>query len=495
MEAPLIEVPDGTVTTPQGFRAGATDARVRDDYAQGRLDLALLYSERPSAAAAVYTQNSFLGPPLRVTRGHLADGRAQAVIANSGIANCLTGEPGVGDAKEMARLAAEKLGVAEAGIRKLNRRDLTLIELAPGSRAAGVFTLNRFCAAPVQLCKQHLPGGGIRALVINTGVANAGTGEQGLANAHATCVAVARLLDLAPEQVLPFSTGVILEPLPVDRLVAGLPAAHADLRGDGWFDAAHAIMTTDTVAKQTAVQFQHDGVTYSVGGCAKGSGMIHPNMATMLSFLTTDAAVEQRYLQSVLGDVVEVSYNMMTIDGDTSPEDLVLLLANGAAANGGGSIDADHPAAPVFRAAVEHVAITLARKLARDGEGASKLIEVRVDGAASNEDARLVAKEVAGSSLVKTAVFGNDPNWGRILVAAGNSGARIVEERVSLAVQGVDLYRDGEPLPFDKASVSDALRQSEVRFRIDLGLGDATATAWGCDLTPEYVRINSEYTT
>ena len=407
MEAPLIEVPDGTITAPLGFLAGATDAGIRDG-APGRLDLALLVSEQPCSAAAVYTTTSLVGAAITVTRRHLENSRARALIANSGCANAYTGEQGDRDAEEMCAIAAQKLGV-DAGD-----------------------------------------------------------------------VAVA-------------STGVTGWRLPMDRMREGV--RHIITTADGGDAFAHAIMTTDTVAKQTAVQFQHDGVTYSVGGCAKGSGMIHPNMATMLSFLTTDAAVEQRYLQSVLGDVVEVSYNMMTIDGDTSPEDLVLLLANGAAANGGGSIDADHPAAPVFRAAVEHVAITLARKLARDGEGASKLIEVRVDGAASIEDARLVAKEVAGSSLVKTAVFGNDPNWGRILVAAGNSGARIVEERVSLAVQGVDLYRNGEPLPFDKASVSDALRQPEVRFRIDLALGDATATAWGCDLTPEYVRINSEYTT
>jgi glutamate N-acetyltransferase/amino-acid N-acetyltransferase len=408
MEAPLTEVPDGTVTTPRGFLAGATDARIRDDYAQGRLDLALLHSERPCDAAAVYTRNSFLGPPLRVTRANLADAKAQAVIANSGIANCLTGDPGVADAQEMARLAAEKLG-------------------------------------------------------------------------------------LAPEDVAVASTGVTGWRLPMDRIREAM--RHILPTTDGGDAFAHAIMTTDTVAKQAAVQFEHDGVLYSVGGCAKGSGMIHPNMATMLSFLTTDAAVEPRFLQSVLSDAVEVSYNMMTIDGDTSPEDLVLLLANGAAANGAGAIDEHHDAAPVFRAAVEHVAIALARKLARDGEGASKLIEVRVDGAASLADARLAAKEVAGSSLVKTAVYGNDPNWGRILVAAGNSGAQILEEKVSLAIQDTEVYRNGEPLPFDEAAVSNALRQPEVRFRIDLGLGDATATAWGCDLTPDYVRINAEYTT
>ena len=418
MEAPLIEVPDGTVTTPGGFLAGATDARIRDDYAQGRLDLALLHSERPCATAAVYTRNSFLGPPLRVTRANLADAKAQAVIANSGIANCLTGEPGVQDAREMARLAAEKLG-------------------------------------------------------------------------------------LAPEDIAVASTGVTGWRLPMDRIREAM--RHILPTTDGGDAFAHAIMTTDTVAKQAAVQFEHDGVLYSVGGCAKGSGMIHPNMATMLSFLTTDAAVEPRFLQSVLSDVVEVSYNMMTIDGDTSPEDLVLLLANGmaangmaangAAANGPAAIDEQHDAAPVFRAAVEHVAIALARKLARDGEGASKLIEVRVDGAASLADARLAAKEVAGSSLVKTAVYGNDPNWGRILVAAGNSGAQIIEEKVSLSIQETEVYRNGEPLPFDEAAVSAALDHPEVRFRIDLGLGDATATAWGCDLTPDYVRINAEYTT
>ena len=408
MEAPLIEVPDGTVTTPEGFLAGATDARVRDDYAPGRLDMGLLHSERPCAAAASYTQNSFLGPPLRVTRAHLANGRAQAVVANSGIANCLTGEPGVADAEEMTRLAAEKL------------------HLDPGD------------------------------------------------------VAVA-------------STGVTGWRLPMDRIRAGIDRISTTAAGGDRF--AHAIMTTDTVVKQTAVRFEHDGVAYSVGGCAKGSGMIAPNMATMLSFLTTDAAVDQSFLQSLLSGAVDVSYNMMTFDGDTSPEDLVLLLANGARSNGDRPIDAQHPAANVFRAAVEHVAVTLARKLARDGEGAGKLIEVRVDNAESIQDARVVAKTIAGSALVKTAVYGNDPNWGRVLVAAGNSGARIEEPRVSLAIQEIDVYRNGEPLPFEKAAVSTLLAQPDVRFRIDLALGDATATAWGCDLTPEYVRINSEYTT
>jgi glutamate N-acetyltransferase/amino-acid N-acetyltransferase len=289
------------------------------------------------------------------------------------------------------------------------------------------------------------------------------------------------------------STGVIGRPLPMERIREGLP--RIELRPDGGFDLARAIMTTDTRPKHIAAAVEADGRRYTVGGIAKGSGMIHPDMATMLGFMTTDAAVDGALLQTLLSDAVEDSFNMITIDGDTSPEDMVVLLANGATARNGDVIDAGHAAAPLLRAALQHVAVTLSRKLARDGEGAGKLLEVRVDGAASADDARLAAKAIVGSLLVKTAVYGNDPNWGRVLVAAGYSGAELDEPRTSLSIQDVEVYRDGAGVEFDPAALSAGLQQTEVRFRLDLGLGEGSATAWGCDLTPEYVRINSEYTT
>ena len=252
-------------------------------------------------------------------------------------------------------------------------------------------------------------------------------------------------------------------------------------------------MTTDTFPKQAAVRFEHGGRAYTVAGCAKGSGMIEPDMATMLAFMTTDAPVAVDALRPLVREAAGASFNMLTIDGDTSPNDTLVVLANGAA--GGDEIGAGHPALPLLRAAIERVSVTLTRKLARDGEGATKLIEVRVDGAASIDDARRAAKAVARSALVKTAVYGNDPNWGRVLVAVGYSGAEVREQTIALSIQEVDVFRDGAPLPYDEAALSAALNHPEVRFRIDLGLGDATATAWGCDMTPEYVRINAEYTT
>jgi glutamate N-acetyltransferase/amino-acid N-acetyltransferase len=405
-EAPLIEVQDGGVTTPKGFFAGATAAGIRDGAAPGRLDLALLRSEELCSAAGVYTQSTFRGPPIIVTERNLVGGRAQAVIANSGISNSLSGEEGMRNAEEMARIAAAKL-------------------------------------------------------------------------------------DVAPEDVVVASTGVTGWRLPVERMRDAL--LHILLTEDGGDAFAHAIMTTDTVAKQHAVHFEHGGHVYAVGGCAKGSGMIHPDMATMLGFMTTDAPVTPDTVASILRDAVDVSFNMITVDGDTSPNDMVVLLANGAA--GGDVVDTGHPALPLLRAAVEHVSMSLARKLARDGEGASKLIEIRVDGAADPREARRAAKAVAGSSLVKAAVYGNDPNWGRVLVAVGYSGSRVDEARVAVSVQDVDVCRDGAPVPFDEAGLRAALGHPEVRIRVELGIGESSATAWGCDLTPEYVRINAEYTT
>ncbi len=403
-EAPLVDVPGGGLTTPQGFLAGATHAGIKYPDPD-RLDLALLGSERPCVAAGMFTQNAFRGPPVLICERHLANGRAQAVIANSGISNSLFGDEGMRFAEEMAALAAAKLGVAA-------------------------------------------------------------------------------------EDVLVSSTGVTGWRLPVERMRDALP--QIELSRDGGESFARAIMTTDTVPKQAAVRFEWNGATYAAGGCAKGSGMIHPNMATMLAFMTTDAPVAPSVIRSLLQDAVADSFNMLSIDGDTSPNDTVVLLANGAA--GGETIGADHPALPLLRAAVTHVAVSLTRQLASDGEGAGKLIVVRVDGAASVEDARRAARTIVLSPLVKTAIYGNDPNWGRVLVALGYSGAQVRERVVSLSIQGVEVFR-GSAQPFDEAALSAVLAQEEVRIELQLGAGDASATAYGCDLTPEYVRINSEYTT
>jgi len=391
-----------------------------------------------------------------------------------------------------------RLGVAEAGIRKASRRDLTLIELAPGSRAAGVFTLNRFCAAPVQLCKQHLPGGGIRALVINTGVANAGTGEQGLANAHATCVAVARLLDLAPEQVLPFSTGVILEPLPVDRLVAGLPAAHADLRADGWFDAAHAIMTTDTAPKAVSRQIEIGGRAVTLTGISKGAGMIKPNMATMLGFLACDAAVAQPLLESLAKEAAEVSFNSITIDGDTSTNDSFILIATGQAGND----EIGDPFGPDFqtlREAVIDVSIRLAQAIVRDGEGATKFITIAVEGGADRDECRKVAYAIGQSPLVKTAFFASDPNLGRILAAIGYAGIgdlNVDALRVWLGSATEEVLvaeRGGRAATYREEDGARVMKEAEISIRVDLARGRAGAIVWTCDFSYDYVKINADY--
>ncbi|MBS0555502.1 MAG: bifunctional glutamate N-acetyltransferase/amino-acid acetyltransferase ArgJ, partial [Proteobacteria bacterium] len=319
---------------------------------------------------------------------------------------------------DLLPVAGVRLGVAEAGIRKASRRDLTVIELAAGSRAAGVFTQNRFCAAPVQVCRSHLASGVIRALVINTGVANAGTGEPGLKSALATCEAVAAQLGVKAGQVLPFSTGVILEPLPVDRLVAGLPRAIADLRADAWFDAAHAIMTTDTLAKAVSRQVQIGGRTVTLTGISKGAGMIRPNMATMLGFLACDAAVSQPLLQALVKEAADLSFNSITVDGDTSTNDSFILIATGRAGNAevADAASADYK---VLRDAVVEVSIALAQAIVRDGEGATKFMSIVVEGGKDREECRKVGYAVGHSPLVKTAFFASDPNLGRILAAIG----------------------------------------------------------------------------
>ena len=391
-----------------------------------------------------------------------------------------------------------RLGVAEAGIRKANRRDLTLIELAPGSRVAGVFTTNRFCAAPVQVCKAHLPAGTIRALVINTGIANAGTGEPGLAAARATCEAVAAELGLAADQVLPFSTGVILEPLPVERLVAGLPAARAALRADGWFDAAHAIMTTDTLAKAVSRQVQVGGKTITLTGMSKGAGMIKPNMATMLGFLATDADVAQPVLDALLKEVTVLSFNSITVDGDTSTNDSYILIATGQAGNGTltDTASADYAA---FREAVLDVSIRLAQAIVRDGEGATKFMTLQIGGGRDREECRKVGYAIGHSPLVKTAFFASDPNLGRILAAIGYAGIAdldVAALRVWLGSQGEEVLvaeQGGRAASYREEDGARIMQAAEITVRVDLARGDAAATLWTCDFSYDYVKINADY--
>jgi len=393
------------VTSPQGFLAGAVSAGIRGR-SDGRPDLALLYSERPCSAAALFTASTLKAAPVLLSQRHLADGKAQAVIVNSGCANAYVGDQGRRDAEEMARLAASKLR-------------------------------------------------------------------------------------LAVSDVVVASTGVTGHVMPMEKLRAALPTIALDRGGGEQF--ARAIMTTDTVPKQASVAFSVGEREYRVGGCAKGAGMIHPNLATMLAFLTTDASVESAFLHQTLREAVAVSFNMISVDGDTSPSDTLLIIANGAA--GGPMIGEGNEGAPRFRKAVETVCVALAKGLARDAEGATKLIEVEVEGALTPTDARAAARTVAGSPLVKSAVYGNDPNWGRVLAAVARSGATAKEETVSLFWQGMCVFERGRPVPYDKDALSAATNEPEVRIRVDLGMGRAAAVAWGCDLTEEYVRINAEYTT
>ena len=405
MSDDLQVLESGSVTTPAGFLAGAAHAGIR--YNPNKYDLGLLYSQAPCTAAAVYTSNRVQAAPLLVTRQHLADGRAQAVIANSGCANAATGARGLEDARQMARLAARRLGVA-------------------------------------------------------------------------------------PEDVVVASTGVIGTYLPMEKIA--LSVERIALEREGGRDFALAIMTTDTRPKHLAVRFG----PYSLGGVAKGAGMIHPNMATMLCFLTTDAPVAQPFLQAALREAVDASFNLIDVDSDTSTNDMAVVLANGL--GGGEAIDHGHPLAGAFREALTLACQRLARAMVLDAEGASRLIEMTVEGAASLQDARRAAREVVRSLGVKTAVKGADPNWGRVVAALGNSGCDLALDRLTLWLldgEGEDLclFHLGAPHPFDEARARALLRQREVRFRAHLGLGEATAVAWGSDLTEDYVRLNSLYTT
>ncbi|AUN95626.1 bifunctional glutamate N-acetyltransferase/amino-acid acetyltransferase ArgJ [Pseudazoarcus pumilus] len=401
-------------------------------------------------------------------------------------------------AASLAPVAGVRIGIAEAGIRKKGRRDLTLIEVDEGSRVAGVFTKNRFCAAPVHVCRAHLAQASVRALVINTGIANAGTGEQGMAAARETCEGVAKLLEVAPNQVLPFSTGVILEQLPVDRLVAGLPAAAADLRADGWFDAAHAIMTTDTVAKAASRSVELGGRTVTLTGMSKGAGMIRPNMATMLGFIATDVHIAQDMLEGLVREVADLSFNSITVDGDTSTNDAFVVIATGQAENAE-IIDEQSNGYAAFREALAGIAIELAQALVRDGEGATKFIEVAVEGGRDRDECRAVAYAVSHSPLVKTAFFASDPNLGRILAAVGYAGIDdldVGKVSVWLSSAGEEVLvaeRGGRATGYREEDGARIMQRAEIGVRIALARGDAAATVWTCDFSYDYVKINAEY--
>ncbi len=397
-------------------------------------------------------------------------------------------------ADQLFPVAGLRLGTAEAEIRKKNRRDLTLVALDDGCTVAGVFTQNRFCAAPVQLCRDHLAGGkGIRALVINTGIANAGTGEPGMLAARETCDAVGKLLGIGAEQVLPFSTGVILEPLPVDRLKAGLPAALADLKADNWHAAAHAIMTTDTVAKAASRTVAVNGKKVTISGVSKGAGMIRPNMATMLGFVATDAGIAQPLLDRLVKEAADASFNCITVDGDTSTNDSFVMIASGQS---GAQFASDSDAGWVeVKAAIIAVSVELAQAIVRDGEGATKFITVAVEGGRDVEECRKVGYAIGHSPLVKTAFFASDPNLGRILAAIGYAGI------ADLDVAGVKVWLDdvlvaekgGRAAAYREDDGARVMKQAEITVRVDLGRGNAAARVYTCDFSYDYVKINADY--
>ena len=404
MEAEIEFINSGSVTSPRGFHAGATYAGIKKK-AEDALDLGILFSEVPSAAAAVFTTNQIKAAPILWCQQQIKSGRATVVVANSGCANACTGEQGIADVRETAELVAKGMGVS-------------------------------------------------------------------------------------PQDILVASTGVIGQPLPMTLLRTGIE--QIILSADGGHELARAIMTTDTVPKETAIAVKVDESRFTIGGVTKGSGMIHPNLATMLCFLTTDAAVDIDFLNLALKRAVDISFNLVSVDGDTSTNDIVLIMANGLAENE--PISPDSQLAEAFQQALDRVCIYLAKCIARDGEGASRLIEVTVNGASSVNEAKLAARTVVSSSLVKTAVHGSDPNWGRILAAVGRSGVAVVESKIDLYIGQVCLVKAGTPLPFDRQNLVQILNRSEVSVSLNLNLGDGAATAWGCDLSEEYVTINSQYT-
>ena len=398
-------------------------------------------------------------------------------------------------AEQLYAVRGVDIGVAMAGVRKANRRDLVVFTLAEGSAVAGVFTTNRFCAAPVQVCREHLAASaGIRAILINTGNANAGTGDDGLVRARTSCIALAQKLDVAPEQVLPFSTGVIMETLPVERIVAGLPSALADVASAHWLEAAQGIMTTDTLPKAVSRQLTIGGMTVTVTGIAKGAGMIRPNMATMLGFVATDAVIAPALMQGLVRDAADQSFNRITIDGDTSTNDSFVLIATQQAGHAPiTQLESGEGAA--LRDAVFAVSTQLAQAIVRDGEGATKFITVRIDGGRTAEECQLAAYAIAHSPLVKTAFFASDPNLGRILVAVGYAGiADLDPALIDLFLDDVHVVvRGGRHPEYGEEQGQRVMKQAEITIRVDLHRGPATATVWTCDLSHDYVSINADY--
>lgn len=388
-----------------------------------------------------------------------------------------------------------RIGVAEAGVRKANRKDLTVVLIDEGSAVGGVFTQNRFCAAPVQVCRDHLAANyGIRAMVINTGNANAGTGEDGLMRTRSTCIALARKLEIAPEQILPFSTGVIMEPLPVDRIEAGLPAALADASENHWARAAEGIMTTDTIPKAFSQKVQIGGATVTITGISKGAGMIRPNMATMLGFMATDAKIDPSLIQPLAKLLADGSFNRVTIDGDTSTNDSFVVIATQKAAHATiTSLESAEGQALV--AAMQNAARLLAQAIVRDGEGATKFITIQVEGGRDAAECKQVAYAIAHSPLVKTAFYASDPNLGRILAAVGYAGIADLDQT------GIDLFLDdvhvavkgGRNPSYREEDGQRVMKQSEITVRVGLGRGNASETVWTCDFSHEYVTINADY--
>jgi glutamate N-acetyltransferase/amino-acid N-acetyltransferase len=397
--------------------------------------------------------------------------------------------------EDLLSISGVRLGIAKAHVRKPNRKDLLLVAFDPGTRVAAVFTRNRFAAAPVVVSREHLADKDpIRAVIVNTGVANAGTGAPGIADARATCVAVATALDIENSQVLPLSTGVIMEPLPVDRIKAGIPDCVADLAADHWASAAEAIMTTDTVPKAVSRQVVIDGSTITVTGISKGAGMIQPNMATMLGIIATDAAVGDDALRYLARQAANESFNAITIDGDTSTNDTLVLAATGRARNpeivGEGTAEFGRLAVTVTE-----VAQLLAQAIVRDGEGATKFITINVDEGATREECRRVAKSIAHSPLVKTAFFASDPNLGRILAAIGNAGiADLDPSRVGLTLGDVTVVEHGgRAASYTEEQGKRVMKEAEISMRVTLDRGVEAATVWTCDFSFDYVKINADY--
>ncbi|MES2637271.1 MAG: bifunctional glutamate N-acetyltransferase/amino-acid acetyltransferase ArgJ [Pseudomonadota bacterium] len=398
------------------------------------------------------------------------------------------------EASNLLAVNGVKLGFAKAHVRKPDRKDVLVITLPENSRVAGVFTQNRFCAAPVILCKTHLnETAGIRALLVNTGCANAGTGEDGLKRAKQSCDALSALLNIAPNQVLPFSTGVILEPLPVEKVIAGMPAAIENLTEDNWLNAAEAIMTTDIVAKGTSRQIQLNAQKVTITGISKGSGMIHPNMATMLGYIATDAAISQSALEAIIQYAVNKSFNCITVDGDTSTNDSLIMMATNLAGNT--QVEIGSADFIILRDALTEVAIELAQAIVRDGEGATKFMTVMVENGKDEAECRKVAYAIAHSPLIKTAFFASDPNLGRILAAIGYAGID------DLDVDKLDLYlgdvlvaeKGGRAASYKEEQGAAIMQESDILVRVVLNRGSENATIWTCDFSYDYVKINADY--